>query len=255
MKRIISASYKDDTPAFFSEEFFENVRRGFAMIRTKNGPKAVSLLPEDVHCIVFWTKNCSDHFIEHMQTLNVPYYIQWTITGYGKDLEPQVPEKDEVIARFRKVSSIVGPKRVIWRYDPILISDKYTAGYHIERFRQMAAQMKGYTTRCVISFFDEYGKKAMFYYGGLRCEAEYFQTCPKGDPTIMADFLEKATWTLMAVVAVFCICCTLILGHSGNSVKGSAIEAIEGTAPVLPEAVSEAAADAAPAEAPIQENN
>lgn len=160
MKRIISASYKDDTPAFFSEEFFENVRRGFAMIRTKNGPKAVSLLPEDVHCIVFWTKNCSDHFIEHMQTLNVPYYIQWTITGYGKDLEPQVPEKDEVIARFRKVSSIVGPKRVIWRYDPILISDKYTAGYHIERFRQMAAQMKGYTTRCVISFFDEYGKIA-----------------------------------------------------------------------------------------------
>ena len=66
------------------------------------------------------------------------------------------------------------------------------------------------------------------------------------------DFLEKATWTLMAVVAVFCICCTLILGNSSNSVKGSAIEAIEGTAPVLPESVSdEAPAEAA--EAPVQE--
>ena len=70
-----------------------------------------------------------------------------------------------------------------------------------------------------------------------------------------ADFLEKATWTLMAVVAVFCICCTLILGHSGNSVKSSAIEALE-SAPVLPEAVSEAAIDAAPVEAaPVEENN
>ena len=65
-----------------------------------------------------------------------------------------------------------------------------------------------------------------------------------------ADFLEKATWTLMGVVAVFCICCTLILGNAGNNVKGSAIEAMEGTsAPALPEQVSE---DAAPADAPVE---
>ena len=56
-----------------------------------------------------------------------------------------------------------------------------------------------------------------------------------------SDFLEKATWTLMAVIAVICICCTLILSHSGNGVKGSAIEAIEGAAPTLPEAVGDAA--------------
>ena len=60
------------------------------------------------------------------------------------------------------------------------------------------------------------------------------------------DFLEKATWTLMAIVAIICICCTLILGHSGSSVKGSAIEAIEGNAPVLPETVGDAAADEVP---------
>lgn len=158
MKRIISASYKDDTPAFFSEEFFNNVRRGFAMIETKYGPKAVSLLQKDVHCIVFWTKNCCDHFIENMQTLKMPYYIQWTITGYDKDIEPKVPEKSEVLERFKKVSGIIGPRRTIWRYDPILISDKYTVEYHISRFAQMCRTLKGYTTRCVISFFDEYGK-------------------------------------------------------------------------------------------------
>lgn len=67
------------------------------------------------------------------------------------------------------------------------------------------------------------------------------------------DFLEKATWILMGVVAVFCICCTLILGHAGNTVKGSAIEAVEGAAPVLPEAVSESADAPAAEEAPASE--
>lgn len=158
MKRIISASYKDDTPAFFSEEFFENVRRGFAMMNTKYGPKAVSLSPKDVYCFVFWTKNCSDHFLANMQTLKSPFYIQWTITGYDADLEPQVPNKAEVIERFKNTSEMLGSKRVIWRYDPILISSKYTVEYHIQRFTEMAKQLKGYTERCVISFFDEYGK-------------------------------------------------------------------------------------------------
>ena len=63
-----------------------------------------------------------------------------------------------------------------------------------------------------------------------------------------ANFLEKATWTLMGVVALLCICCTLLLKHSGDNVKGSAIEAIEQTAPALPEAVAEdAPVEAAPA--------
>ena len=158
MKKIVSVSYKDDTPAFFSEEFFKDVKRGYRAVSTRYGSKRVSLLPEDVHCFVFWTKNCSDHFIANMQTLNVPYYVQWTITGYGKDIEPMVPDKNEVIERFKTVSGIIGPRRTIWRYDPILMSEKYTAEYHIRRFREMCEAMKGFTTRCVISFFDEYGK-------------------------------------------------------------------------------------------------
>lgn len=157
-KRIISASYKDDTPAFFSEEFFENVRRGFTLVDTRYGKKAVSLLPNDVHCFVFWTKNCSDHFIQHMQTLKSPFYIQWTITGYDKDIEPDVPDKDTVMERFRTVSKILGNRHVIWRYDPILINGRYTVDHHLRRFAEMAGYMKGYTERCVISFFDEYGK-------------------------------------------------------------------------------------------------
>lgn len=157
MKKIISASYKDDTPAFFSEEFFNDLKKGFRQITGKLNYK-VSLKPEDVYCFVFWTKNCSDHFIEHMKNIKSPFYIQWTITGYDAGIEPEVPNKEEVIRRFQKVSKMIGSKNTIWRYDPILMSDKYTTEYHIEKFEEMATKLERYTDRCVISFFDEYGK-------------------------------------------------------------------------------------------------
>ena len=159
MKQIISCSYKDDTPAFFSKEFFENYRRGLVMLQTNYGKqKAISLKPEDVACIVFWTKNPSDHFIENMQSLRSPFYIQWTISGYGTDIEPNVPEKNKVIGRFQHVSQLIGASRTWWRYDPVLINDFYNVDYHKRRFDVMARCLKGYTERCVVSFLDEYGK-------------------------------------------------------------------------------------------------
>lgn len=158
MKRIISVSYKDDTPAFFSEEFFDDVLKGYRDIHTKFGTIRVSLLPQDVYCFVFWTKNCSDHFIRNMQSLKSPYYIHWTITGYDRDLEENLRNKQAVMERFKTVSRIIGPENIIWRYDPIILNDKYTIEYHAQQFEKMAASLEGYTTRCVISFFDEYGK-------------------------------------------------------------------------------------------------
>lgn len=160
MKRIISVSYKDDTPAFKSEQFFEDYKKGEREIPSRLGLQRISLRPEDVYAFVFWTKNPSDHFINHMKDLKSPFYIQWTISGYGQDLEVNLPPKEEVIKRFIEVSKLLGPKRVIWRYDPILISDKYTVEEHIKRFRALCEELAPYTQRCVISFMDEYGKIA-----------------------------------------------------------------------------------------------
>ena len=158
MKKIISVSYKDDTPAFFAEEFFDNLKKGNVDVENKFGKFTISLKPEDVYCFVFWTKNCSDYFIEHLKDVSSPYYIQWTIDGYGKDLEPMVPDKHEILERFKKVSEIVGRSRMFWRYDPILISEKYTVEYHSRAFSEMCRILNGYTDRCVISFLDEYDK-------------------------------------------------------------------------------------------------
>ena len=158
MKRIISASYKDDTPAFQSEQFFADLAKGYTTVSTKYGQTRVSLRPEDVHCIVFWTKNPSDHFLKHMHEIRSPFYFQWTITGYGRDLEPNVPDKGTVTQRFRMVSETIGKERTVWRYDPILLSGTYTVERHKQAFKALCESLRGYTDRCVISFMDEYAK-------------------------------------------------------------------------------------------------
>lgn len=158
MKRIISASYRTDIPAFQSEKFFEDYKKGYTNMITKVGRIQISLRPEDVYCIVFWTKNTNKHFLDNIKKLRSPYYMQWTITGYGKDIEPMVPDKEEVIRNFISMSESIGQERTIWRYDPIFISDKYTVEYHLDTFRSMCESLGRYTQKCVISFMDEYGK-------------------------------------------------------------------------------------------------
>lgn len=160
MKRIISASYKDDTPAFRSEAFFDDYKRGYAEISSPAGKRRISLRPEDVYAFVFWTKNPSDHFLSHMESLKSPFYLQWTISGYHEDLEPNLPPKAEVIERFKDVSRRLGPERVVLRYDPVLINDRYDVDYHARAFERLLSLLEGYATRVVISFLDEYGKIA-----------------------------------------------------------------------------------------------
>lgn len=157
-KRIISVSYKDDTPAFFSEEFFADYAAGYRDINTKYGTMHVSLRPEDVFCFVFWTKNPSDHFLKHIDDLKSPFYVQWTITGYGKDIEKNIPDKDIVMQRFKTLSERIGKSRCVWRYDPILMAPGLEVDWHVKRFEEMAANLEGYTGRCVISFMDSYAK-------------------------------------------------------------------------------------------------
>lgn len=87
------------------------------------------------------------------------YYFQFTLTGYGKDIECNVPHKKEkMIPVFQELSGKIGMKRVIWRYDPVIFTEKYTPDYHLKAFEQIATALKGYTEKCVISFVDVYAK-------------------------------------------------------------------------------------------------
>lgn len=167
---IVSASRRTDIPAFYSEWFFNRIEEGYALVRSPFNPhqlSRISLLPEDAECIVFWSKNPGP-MLHKLHKLNkYRYYFQYTLNGYENDIEPGVPGLEERIKNFITLSEMIGKERIIWRYDPILINEKYTARWHMERFACLAERLGPYTDQCVISFVDIYDKikKNMHVFG------------------------------------------------------------------------------------------
>lgn len=117
----------------------------------------ITLSPDVIDGIVFWTKNPIP-MMQYLDELNnYAYYFQFTVNAYGKDVEVNVPNKNDVIIpAFRELSNRIGRDRVIWRYDPILLTEKYTIDYHVNYFNELAKRLSGYTHKCVISFVDLY---------------------------------------------------------------------------------------------------
>ncbi len=159
---ILSVSRRTDIPNYYSEWFFNRIKEGFVYVRNPMNAHQVSkidITPEVVDCIVFWTKNPEPMMDRLDELAAYHYYFQFTLTGYGKDIECRVPHKREkMIPVFQELSRRLGKQRVIWRYDPIIFTAKYTPEYHLKAFGQIAEALKGYTGKCVISFVDAYAK-------------------------------------------------------------------------------------------------
>ncbi len=178
---IVSASRRTDIPNYFGDWFFNRLDAGFACVRNPVNPRQVSrvsLAPEDVSGIVFWTKNPAGMLGRLGRLADFIYYFQFTLTGYGRDVEPYLPDKKEtLVPAFRKLAQEAGADRVIWRYDPILVNDRYTPEYHRKAFCEIADRTLGCTKKVIISFVDWYGrnKKALADLGAAR-EEEPAQT-------------------------------------------------------------------------------
>ena len=159
---ILSASRRTDIPTFYSEWFFNRIKEGFLYVRNPMNAHQISridLSPEVVDCIVFWTKNPIPMLPRLPELDAYKYYFQFTLTGYGKDMETNLPDKKgQLIPAFQELAGKIGKKRVIWRYDPIVFTKKYTPDYHIRAFTQIAEALDGCTEKCVISFVDIYAK-------------------------------------------------------------------------------------------------
>lgn len=158
---IISASRRTDIPRFFMEWLKNRLVEESVLVRNPMNARQVSrvkLSPEIIDCIVFWTKNPAP-MLDYLDFLKAyPYYIQFTINPYENDLECSLPDKQELIDTFRRLSDRLGPQRMIWRYSPVILNHKYTQERHLEAFASYAQQLKGYTLRCNLSFFDMYRK-------------------------------------------------------------------------------------------------
>lgn len=159
---ILSVSRRTDIPNYYSEWFINRIKEGFLYVRNPMNAHQISridLSPGVVDCIVFWTKNPAD-MMKRLDCLrDYTYFFQFTLTGYGKEVEPNIPDKKgELIPTFQRLSRQIGKERVIWRYDPILINERYTADYHLKAFGEIAESLTGYTEKAVISFIDFYVK-------------------------------------------------------------------------------------------------
>lgn len=158
---ILNTGNRTDIPAFYSEWLVNRMKEGSVLSRNPYYPaqiKRYRIDPDTVDIIGFGTKNPAPMLDKMGVFESFRQFWSVTITPYGKDIEPGVPPVDDVIKSFKEISKIVGKKSMAWRYDPIFISEKYTLDVHIDRFRAISEELRGYTDQAVISFIDLYEK-------------------------------------------------------------------------------------------------
>ena len=158
---IINTGMRTDIPAFYSNWLLNRIKEGYVYVRNpyyKHQVTKYSLNPNVVDCLAFCTKN-PHPLISHLSELD-QYKQFWfvTITPYGKDIGPNVPDKKQVINDFKKLSEYLGKDAVAVRYDPIFINEKFDVNTHIRCFEKLLDELKGYTEDCTISFLDMYEK-------------------------------------------------------------------------------------------------
>ena len=155
---IIQTGNRTDIPAFYSEWFANRLKEGYVLVRNPFNPISITryrLDPSVVDLIVFCSKNPAP-MLKYMDLL-FPYNQYWfvTITPYGRDIEPNVPERSTVMDTFRTLSGMIGDRNMCWRYDPILIDQYWTVERHIESFSSMCENLAGSTSTVVISFIKK----------------------------------------------------------------------------------------------------
>jgi hypothetical protein len=160
---IISASRRTDIPAFYADWFVNRIRAGFCTVPNPFNPSQVariSLKPEDVDVIVFWTRNprpLTPHLGE-LDARGYRYYFQYTLLDNPRPIDPHVPPVEGSLKTFCELAGHVGPERVIWRYDPIVFSNVTGREFHQQTYERIAQALRGYTHRSVISILDVYHK-------------------------------------------------------------------------------------------------
>jgi hypothetical protein len=161
MKRIISVSRRTDVPAFYGDWFMHRLKEGFAGVVNPFGGRRyiVSVKPEDVVCLVFWSKNFSP-FIENLKViddLGYKSYFNFTVTGLPGVFESNV-EKQAAVEALKQLSRMYSPAHVNWRFDPIIISSISGRDFWLRAFEELASEFEGLVERCYFSFVTEYNK-------------------------------------------------------------------------------------------------
>lgn len=161
---IINTGGRTDTVQYYCNWLLKRFEEGYVLSRNPMFPNKVTryvLTPDQVDCVVFCSKNYTP-ILPHIQELAARFaiYCHYTITAYDKDVEPGVPSVKDSVDTLLMLSQLVGRKKVAWRYDPILLTEKYTIERHLDTFEELAARIAGHVDRCIFSFVEMYKKLA-----------------------------------------------------------------------------------------------
>lgn len=159
---IINTGARTDTVQYYTKWLLNRFEEGYVLARNPLFPNKVTryeLTPETVDCVVFCSKNYRPILKElYKITDRFHTHFQYTITAYGKDIEPGVPSIDDSIETLLELEQLVGRERICWRYDPVLLTEGYTIERHRETFAYIASKIAGHVDRCIFSFVEMYKK-------------------------------------------------------------------------------------------------
>ena len=153
---ILSVSQRTDIVAFYVEWFMKRYHEGFWDVCNPYYPQQISRIKRcDIDIIYFCTKNPIP-ILPYLDEIEEPMIFNVTLTAYGKEIEPGVIDKRNVIEAIKVLSDKIGKENVYVRYDPIFLNEKYTLAYHIRVFKRMCELLEGYISYIIVSFLDDY---------------------------------------------------------------------------------------------------
>ena len=157
---IISASRATDLPAFYAEWFFNRLQAGYVLWYNRFNQDRFYVSFKNTKVIVFWSKNPKPliPFLKNLDDINgkrYHYYFQFTLNDYEREgFEPNLPPLNERIGTFKALSKMIGKEKMIWRFDPLIITPQYLAHDLLNKIWNIGNQLKGFTDKLVFSFVD-----------------------------------------------------------------------------------------------------
>ena len=154
---IISASRSTDIPAFFAKWFFNRFAKGYCAWYNPFNQQKMYISFKNCKIVVFWTKNPKPilPYLHELDEKGIHYYFQVTLNDYIKEgFEPNVTSVEDRVETFKKLSNMIGKEKVIWRFDPLIITPNITPRDLLSRIWNIGNKLKGYTDKLVFSFVD-----------------------------------------------------------------------------------------------------
>jgi DNA repair photolyase len=154
---IISASRATDIPAFYSDWFINNFKRGYINWKNPFNGKEIFVSFKNTRIIVFWSKNPEPMIdkLKYFDDLKINYYFLITLNDYEREgLEPHIPELKERIEIFIKLSKLAGKEKVLWRFDPVLLGENLNIDEVLNRIKKIGDIIHLYTEKLIIGFVD-----------------------------------------------------------------------------------------------------